>query len=709
MKGIHFFYAIKPIVPRGIQLFLRRHRARFKREKYRDTWPINKEAAKAPEGWGGWPDNKKFALLLSHDVDTQKGHDRSLALMELEKHRGFRSSFNFVLEDYSVSRDLRLELEKNGFEVGAHGLHHDGKLFSSKKSFYKQLRRINHYLRDWGAVGFHAPATLRNLDWIVDLDIEYDSSTFDTDPFEPQPDGMHTIYPFCVTDISKARAYVELPYTLPQDHCLFVILGEKNNETWKRKLDWIVESGGMALLNTHPDYMNFDNTACLREQYPVRIYTEFLDYIRTSYKGLYWHPLPRDLARYWSSKSTQKECQIARHKREIHASGAPRLLLNNPKDRVIGAHVWIDLDNTPHVPFFIPVIRELESRGHRVSLTARDAFQVCELADKQGIPYKKIGRHYGKNPIKKILGLIWRAIQLLPFYLRSKPDVALSHGSRSQILLANLFGLPTILIMDYEHSRTIPLSRPRWEIVPEALRQQLAHAKAERVLYYRGIKEDVYVPDLKPNPSLLEELGLSKSDVIITVRPPADMAHYRNPESDCLMVEFMSRLLQTKGAMAVLLPRNRDQELAFRNSHPEWFIDHKTVVPSRVVDGLDLLWHSDLVVSGGGTMNREAAAMAIPVYSIFRGKIGAVDRALEKEGRLTLIQSPEEIWTKIQFLPRDKNRSPDRRPRPALIDIVDHIDEIIRKELQHSGAKSDKGTPKTGRDDFAELNGTHEK
>ncbi|MGB8953522.1 MAG: DUF354 domain-containing protein [Candidatus Aminicenantales bacterium] len=345
-----------------------------------------------------------------------------------------------------------------------------------------------------------------------------------------------------------------------------------------------------------------------------------------------------------------------------------------------GAKIWIDLDNTPHVPFFIPIIRELERRGHTVLLTARDAFQVCEFADKKKLQYIKIGRHYGKNMFMKLFGLLWRSVQLAPFYLQQRPRLALSHGSRSQFLLCNLLRIPTVIIMDYEHSRTILLAYPRWRIRPEALSGEKRFSKTKRIRYYRGNKEDVYIPEFKLDPSLLEELGLRQDEIVVTVRPPANEAHYYNPDSDKLLLELMSRICQTPGIRAVLLPRNHLQELALKASHPEWFVDDRTIVPLRIVDGLNLLWFSDLAVSGGGTMNREAAALGVPAYSIFRGKTGAVDRMLEQEGRLTMIRSIEEVWTKIRFVRRDKNVLPDNQPRAALEDIVNHIEDIIRIE-----------------------------
>ena len=183
---------------------------------------------------------------------------------------------------------------------------------------------------------------------------------------------------------------------------------------------------------------------------------------------------------------------------------------------------------------------------------------------------------------------------------------------------------------------------------------------------------------LLPDPSVIERLKLD-GDLIVTVRPPATEAHYHNPESEKLFVQFMNRLCNTQGAKAVLLPRNKNQETELRKHWPQWFEDSKVIIPQGAVDGLNLVWHSDLVVSGGGTMNREAAALGVPVYSIFRGKIGAVDRQLQSEGRLMLIESVEQVQ-RIAFRRRDKTGSPDRRPRQALRDIVDHVEEIVRTE-----------------------------
>ncbi len=164
-----------------------------------DVWPILPGSELPPEGWPGWPDGKKFAFVLTHDVESQQGLDRVKQLAELEMELGFRSSFNFTPEGpYSVPGELRSWLTDRGFEVGVHDLHHDGHLFSSREGFRRKAERINAYLKEWNAVGFRSGYMLRNLDWIHDLNITYDACTFDTDPFEPQPDGVSTIFPFWV-------------------------------------------------------------------------------------------------------------------------------------------------------------------------------------------------------------------------------------------------------------------------------------------------------------------------------------------------------------------------------------------------------------------------------------------------------------------------------------------------------------------------------
>lgn len=269
------------------------------------VWPIDPKAGEAPAGWPGWPAGKQFALVLTHDVEGQRGFDRCRAVMQLEEGVGFRSSFNFLAEDYVVSEVLRREMGERGFEVGIHGLTHDGHLYRSRRTFSEQAMRINRYLREWQASGFRSPAMHRNLEWIADLDIEYDASTFDTDPFEPYPDGVGSIFPLYVQPAAHRPGYWELPYTLSQDHTLFVLLQERNTEIWQRKIDWIAGRGGMALLVTHPDYMVFNGTRPRVDEYRADLYRGFLEYVRNQFGDRYWHALPRDVARFLSARAGQ--------------------------------------------------------------------------------------------------------------------------------------------------------------------------------------------------------------------------------------------------------------------------------------------------------------------------------------------------------------------------------------------------------------------
>ncbi len=346
--------------------------------------------------------------------------------------------------------------------------------------------------------------------------------------------------------------------------------------------------------------------------------------------------------------------------------------------------IWVDLDNTPHVPFFIPIIEELRRRRYDVVVTARDAFQVCELADFHRLPYRRIGRHYGKNKIAKVAGLFYRATQLIPFALGEKPALGLSHGSRAQMIACNLLRIPTILIADYEHAQTPPLMRPKWELAPEAIPDDVLHCQNGRIKKYSGIKEDVYAWTLIPDDSLLKDLSIQNGDIVALVRPPATEAHYHNPESELLFERAMTRLTENKKVRIVLLPRNHRQEEWVRSTWPQWFTTGRIVVPGKAVNGLNLIWHADLVISGGGTMNRESAALGVPVYSIFRGPIGAVDKHLQSQGRLTLLGSVDDVDKKIVIGKRQKSNLPTGTPRKALTDIVDHVQTILQHEYSGS-------------------------
>ena len=306
------YYGLKPFVPQALRTAIRRKLTMRLRKHVGAVWPIMPGSEHPPTNWPGWPEGKKFAFILTHDVESKTGLARCRSLMQLELALGFRSSFNFIPEgSYQVPAELREELTARGFEVGIHDLKHDGRLFFSRRKFKRCAEKINRYAREWGASGFRSGFMLRNLDWLHDLNVQYDASTFDTDPFEPQPQGRHTIFPFWIPNPngesirhphrainSSSNGYVELPYTLPQDFTLFVLLQEKTPEIWMRKLDWIAQHGGMALVDVHPDYLCFDNAVATSREYPVALYKSFLDYVSRHYNGAFWNTTPSKVAQF---------------------------------------------------------------------------------------------------------------------------------------------------------------------------------------------------------------------------------------------------------------------------------------------------------------------------------------------------------------------------------------------------------------------------
>jgi peptidoglycan/xylan/chitin deacetylase (PgdA/CDA1 family) len=250
-----------------------------------------------------WPQGSRYALVLTHDVESSVGQGFVRAVADLEESLGFRSSFNFVPEDYRIDMNLMDELRQRGFEVGIHGLKHDGKLFNSRTKFERCAIEINRYLKDLGAVGFRSPLTLRHPEWMQALNIEYDLSFFDTDPFEPIPGGTMSIWPFFLGH------FVELPYTLVQDYTLTDILKEETPRLWLEKVDFIRQHYGMALLNSHPDYLKVPSR--------FNIYSRFLQTMRD--KENYWHALPREIAQWWKQRSISQELsEISLHEGKIY-------------------------------------------------------------------------------------------------------------------------------------------------------------------------------------------------------------------------------------------------------------------------------------------------------------------------------------------------------------------------------------------------------
>lgn len=313
---------------------------------------------------------------------------------------------------------------------------------------------------------------------------------------------------------------------------------------------------------------------------------------------------------------------------------------NKHKARCYGP-IWIDLDNSPHVPFFHPIITGLKSEGMAVCITARDAYQVHELVALHKINCKSVGRHYGKNKLMKGIGLVIRSMQLLGYAMTLKPRVAVSHGSRAQIMVARILGIPSILIADYEH--VFHIAKPDFLVTPDIIPNDDKRNRASQLITYPGLKEHVYVGQFRPDPSFPTQYNLLAEEIIITLRPPACEAHYHNTEGDVLFDAVLKKLIQYDRVRLFILPRNSKQKKEIQEKWQHEINTGKIIIPHSALSGLDLIWYSDLVIGGGGTMNREAAALGVPVISIFKGQLGAVDRHLEQEGKLKLLHDIHDI------------------------------------------------------------------
>jgi len=371
--------------------------------------------------------------------------------------------------------------------------------------------------------------------------------------------------------------------------------------------------------------------------------------------------------------------EVAKATTRAAAVAAPRVSIAKGETR---GKIWIDLDNSPHVPFFAPIIEELGKRDYSVTLTARDCFQVRDLTDLFNLKCKVVGRHSGKNTFRKVAGLCVRASQLAPVILKDRPDLAVSHGSRSQLIVSASLGIPSLFIGDYEFSTVSAFIRPTWLMCPQVIPNSSIQGDPRRVLKYPGIKEDVYVPRFIPDPTLRSTLGLREDDLVVTVRPPATEAHYYNPESTELFKAVIEFARRNPDVRMVALPRNDRQAIWMKETWPELFANGTLRIPPAIVDGLNLIWYSDLVVSGGGTMNREAAALDVPVYSTFRGKIGAVDRYLSQSGRLVLLESAADLPRRLKLERRERPAGPGKKEGGTLASIVEQIVSLMQPGAQ---------------------------
>ena len=296
------YYRARPLLPRAAQISLRRAYSNVQRRARFPGWPIESalhdfygyifrrlvEVADGIIPWiGFWPSGYSWALVLTHDVETQVGYDNLNLARDIESRLGYRSSWNFVPRRYAVEDGVVSELLGDGFEVGVHGLYHDGRDLGSLEVLHERLPVMREYAERWNAVGFRSPATQRAWDWMPELGFEYDSSYPDTDPFEPQAGGCCSLLPYFNQET------VELPITLPQDHTLYAILEQADETLWLEKTEYIKGENGMALIITHPDY--------LIEARVLESYKQFLTAFREDPNV--WHALPRDVNAWWRRRA----------------------------------------------------------------------------------------------------------------------------------------------------------------------------------------------------------------------------------------------------------------------------------------------------------------------------------------------------------------------------------------------------------------------
>lgn len=308
---------------------------------------------------------------------------------------------------------------------------------------------------------------------------------------------------------------------------------------------------------------------------------------------------------------------------------------------------WIDMDNAPHVHVLTPLVRELRERGHCVEVTARDYGQTLALLRLYGIQARCVGHHAGANKLKKYFYFLVRTMSLLAYAVGKGYDGALCHGSRSQLTVAWVLRIPIVAMWDYEYV-SIPKIIAKWPelvLVPDVIPTERMAAKgvlAHRIVGYPGLKEHLYIHDFVPDPSFLEEMGIAQGEVLILVRPPATMAHYAVKESESFFYEVLDFLGGKRSVQIVLLPRTADQETELKQYvRRNGYLNVR--FPDKAYHGPNLIWFSDLVVSGGGTMNREAAALGVPVVSIYLGRLGAVDTELVRRGWLRHVRNIDEF------------------------------------------------------------------
>ena len=327
--------------------------------------------------------------------------------------------------------------------------------------------------------------------------------------------------------------------------------------------------------------------------------------------------------------------------------------------------VWVDVTNWPHVVIFRPLIARLEARGHEVTVTSREFAQTIGLLERFGIPHTQVGAHGGASRGGKARAMARRSRDLIDFAREHRFDLAVAHGSTDQPVAARLAGTPQVTMFDYEYAAAMHHWNGRLAtrvLVPSAIPETALSRygiRPPKLVRYHGLKEEYYLADHRMDPGVLDELGLDPEHLIVAVRPPPEVTLYHRGASTELFSATLARLLdEAPRVRTVVLPRTEAQREALLGS--------AAIVPERPIDGPSLVAAADLVVSAGGTMNREAAALGVPAYTPFAGRLGAVDRALIAEGRLRRLTSPDDLVLER----RTRGEAPPLRDPELLIDLI---------------------------------------
>ncbi|HEY8563198.1 MAG TPA: DUF354 domain-containing protein [Pyrinomonadaceae bacterium] len=349
--------------------------------------------------------------------------------------------------------------------------------------------------------------------------------------------------------------------------------------------------------------------------------------------------------------------------------------------------VWIDVDNSPHVPLFAPLIKHYRAAGTKVVLTARNHAQTIELLENAGFggSFEIIGKHYGKNKFNKIRGLLARAKELASYVKKHKNiKVAVSHGSRSMVLAARWLKIPVLTMYDYEFTETTIFNRFSDQVlVPDRIPDETLdeiRLPAKKRVKYNGLKEELYLNYFQPDENFWRDftesnnLNIPNDVILIALRPPATTANYHNEESEHLLRALLRYFLGDEKTFTVILPRTDEQRIEIEELIVRLKLDAtRCFLVEKAISGLDLALRADLLVSGGGTMNREAVLLGTPVYSIFAGRQGALDRAMERDGLMTFIRRPEDV-SRIWL---------EKKSAARKIALTDRVESRVKEQINY--------------------------